>query len=507
MTIMKSTCLTIVLIILSAICIQAQYITTIAGNGSLGNVDDFGSNARFNYPSAVAIDASGNIYVADVNNHSIRKITPSGAVTTLAGNGSPGYVDGNGASAQFNSPYGLTVDAAGNIYVADTENHRIRKIDPSGNVTTIAGSGIWGILDGTLSNARFYMPSSVAIDEITGKLYVTDFAGHDVRVIDIATDNVSILAGAGNGVNGQYADGVGTSARFYHPTCIVLGPDGFLYVADEDNHCIRKIDKSNGTVTTFSGLGQTAGSANGTSGSGGTARFNYPRSIAFDAAGNMMVAGYVGLNIRKIDGSGNVTTFAGTGTQGYVDALYASAQFYYPGGIAVNKNSGVIYIADTYNHTIRQTSNIGLPVIFGNVFAEVNNGVLNVEWTSLIETNISIYDVEASKDGKSFEKIGTVISKSKESSIASSNDYNFSLPFNNAMKGMAIILGCIAFGFSKRNRFITFGLLVISISLFAVSCQKSSDTINDATQLFIRIKQIDNNGNMNYSKVIKVVNK
>ena len=502
---MKKPFLTIVLFVLSTFFASAQYIATIAGNGSSGNVDATGTNARFTYPSAVAMDASGNIYVGG-GNHSIRKITPAGVVTTLAGSGIAGYADGNGTLAQFNSPYGLTVDAAGNVYVADTENHRIRKVDPLGNVTTVAGSGIWGILDGTLANARFYSPSSVTIDEGTGKLYVTDFSGHDVRVIDIAGDNVSLLTGAGNGVNNQYADGVGTAAKFYHPTCIVLGPDGYLYVADEDNHCIRKVDKSNGTVTTFSGLGQSSGSADGTSGPGGTARFHYPRAIAFDASGNMMVAGYVGGNIRKIDALGNVTTFAGTGATGYVDALYASAKFYYPGGIAVNKTSGTIYIADTYNHTIRQTSNIPMPVIFGDISANANGGSITVIWKSLTENNSASYDIEASTDGVNFTKIGSVLSKTKDGYSSTPQEYNFSTPFTTAIQGMALLFGFLAFGFRKRSRLFAIGFAALGLVIFTISCQKNNKEFINASysQLFVRVKQVDKNGSFSYSKIIKV---
>jgi len=504
--IMKRRYFSLLLLVLCTYFVNAQYINTLAGNGSSGYTDATGTAARFQYPSAVAVyQATGDIYVADGNNSVIRKITPVGVVTTVAGNGTAGYADGTGTAAQFNRPWGLTINqTTGDIYVADTENHRIRKITSGGVVTTVAGSGIWGILDETLLGSRFYMPSSVAMDESTGKLYVTDFSGHDVRVIDVAGDNVSLLAGAGNGVNNQYADGTGTTARFYHPTCIIFH-GGNLYVADEDNHCIRKVTPT-GVVTTFSGLGQNPGSADGTSGSGGTARFSYPRAMAFDASGNMYVAGYVGLNIRKIDPAGNVTTFAGTGTIGYVDGLYASAKFYYPGGIAVNTSTGTIYIADTYNHAIRQTASQAMPVTFGTISARLDNDDLVVSWTSLSESNNVGYDIEASADGVNFKKIGSVLSKANDGYSSVPQEYSFSTPFKTALQGMALLFGFIALGFRKRSRLIALGFVAFGLSLFALSCQKNTGEALDSfhQQLFIRIKQVDKNGAVSYSRIIKV---
>ncbi len=502
---MKKSSLSLLILVLTTAFSHAQYINTLAGNGTLGFVDGGGTNARFYYPSAVALDASGNIYVAGNYDHSIRKITPAGVVTTLAGNGTAGYADGTGAAAQFQNPYGLTVASNGDVYVADAGNHRIRKITPLGVVTTVAGSGIWGILDGTLANARFYNPSSVAIDNTTGLLYVTDFSGNDVRKVDIAGNAVSLLAGNPGLGNNQYADGTGTAALFYHPTCIIIGPDGNLYVADEDNHCIRKIDKSTGAVTTIAGIGKNSGSTDGPL---GTNKFNYPRAMAFDASGNMYVAGYIGGNIRKMDLSGYVTTFAGTGAIGYVDAVYASAQFYYPGGIAVN-SAGTIYISDNYNHTIRVTGDRPMPVAFGEVSASISKGSLQVSWISLSENNNTGYDIEASADGVNFTKIGSQLSKAKDGNSSSPQEYNFSTPFKTAVQGLALLFGFLAFGFRKRSRLLALGLVAFGLSIFAISCQKNSqERIEFAqNQLFIRIKQIDKNGTANYSKIVQAVEK
>ena len=301
----------------------AGVVSTLAGSSDhAGAADGTGGAARFNAPQGVVVDSKGNIYVADETNSAIRKITPAGVVSTFAGKmGEHGSADdpaGTVGAARFFYPYGMAIDSTDTIYVADEQNCTIRKITPDGHVTTLAGqAGVApGSADGVGANARFYDPQAVAVDA-EFNVYVADTVNDTIRVID-PTGKVSTLAG---GVGKYaYADGTGTVARFEGPTGVTVDTAGNVYVADNGNNMIRKISPA-GVVTTLSGS-QTAGTADGTSGPGGTARFSGPWSIAIDAAGNL----YVGDGeldgsgtIRKIDTSGNVTTVVGTaGSQGVV---------------------------------------------------------------------------------------------------------------------------------------------------------------------------------------------
>ncbi len=211
-------------------------VSTIAGNGTTGTTDGVGSAARFRSPHGITLDGAGNIYVADEGNHRIRKITPQGEVSTLAGS-RRGFADGSGAAAQFNDPIDITTDNSGNLYVADRDNHRIRKIDPSGMVTTLAGTDSAGYVDGNGSSARFSFPQGVAIDR-NGNVYVADSENHRIRKVN-PNGQVSTLAG--NGVPG-FADGTRADAQFQDPRGIIIDREQkFLYIADHDNSRIRRI--------------------------------------------------------------------------------------------------------------------------------------------------------------------------------------------------------------------------------------------------------------------------
>jgi sugar lactone lactonase YvrE len=265
-------------------------VSTIAGSGVEGYAEGSGAAAKFYNPYGIAIDNAGTLYVADVNNHRIRKITPAGSVSTLAGSGEDGYADGLGAAALFNYPTGVAVDSAGTVYVADVNNHRIRKITPAGAVSTLAGSGEEGYADGPGAVAQFNYPYGIAVDS-AGTVYVADTYNHRIRVIT-AAGAVSTLAGCGEE---GYSDGVGVAARFDYPAGIALDDAGAVYVADSYNNRIRKITV--GEVSTIAGSGDDGGYDDGP---GAVAQFDYPNGVAIDSVGAVYVADPDNNRIRKI---------------------------------------------------------------------------------------------------------------------------------------------------------------------------------------------------------------
>lgn len=305
-------------------------VRTLAGSGSSGEDDGTGSSANFNNPTGVAVDASGNVCVADRDNHKIRKISPSGEVSTLAGSGFAGDDDGTGDSASFRYPSGVALDASGNVYVADQGNNKIRKISPSGEVSTLAGSD-YGSADGTGSNASFNGPIGVTVDT-SGNVYVADAGNHKIRKIS-PTGEVSTLAGSDDPGS---ADGTGRSASFDYPTMVTLDASDNVYVDDTYNHKIRKINPT-GKVSTLAGSGDP-GSTDGT---GSSASFNGPIGVALDTGGNVYVADFFNHKIRKISSSGEVSALAGSGDPGSTDGTGSSASFNYPVGVAVDASASI----------------------------------------------------------------------------------------------------------------------------------------------------------------------
>jgi sugar lactone lactonase YvrE len=265
-------------------------VSTLAGSGIAANVNGTGAAASFDIPSGVAVDASGNVYVADYLNHSIRKITPAGVVSTLAGSGLTGGADGIGTAASFNRPSGIAIDTSGNLYVADNLNHSIRKITPTGTVSTFAGNGSPGSTDGIGTAASFNQPEAIAID-VSGNMYVADFWNHKIRKIT-ASGIVSTLAGSGSPGS---ADGIGAAASFTQPAGVATDMSGNIYVADWTNHKIRKITPA-GVVSTLAGDG-SSGTADGI---GAAASFSAPFGIVADASGNIYVSDGTTNKIRKI---------------------------------------------------------------------------------------------------------------------------------------------------------------------------------------------------------------
>jgi sugar lactone lactonase YvrE len=305
---------------------EGPVVTTLAGSGNPGFADGAGAQASFKYPAGIALDESGNIYLADAYNNRIRKITPTGVVKTLAGSGKEGFADGMGIDAVFNGPAGIAIDRDGNIYTAEWKGHRVRKITPAGVVSTLAGSGKAGFADGTGTEASFNTPEGVALDS-KGNVYVADSANHKIRKIS-PSGVVTTLAGSGQK---GFVDGAGAEAGFMNPKGVALDSIGNIYVGDMKNNCIRKITPG-GVVTTLAGSGK-AGSENGR---GAEASFNKPFGPTVDGQGNVYVADSGNNLIRKITPSGVVFTLAGSGKAGSEDGYESAASFNTPWGVAVD---------------------------------------------------------------------------------------------------------------------------------------------------------------------------
>ena len=373
--------------------------TTIAGAvTNSGSADGTNSTARFNNPHGVAVDTNGNLYVADVDNHTIRKVTLVGTnwvVSTIAGAaGVSGAADGTNSDARFKNPPGVAVDTNGNLYVMDTGNHTIRKVTPVGTdwvTSTIAGlAGNNGDTDGTNSDARFEAPFGIALDG-DGNVYVADTNSHTIRKVTPVGTNWVTTTIAGSAGNYGTTDGTNNNAQFHSPRAVAVDGSGNLYVADLDNYTIRKITPvvgANWVTTTIAG---SAGSYGTTDGTNSDARFYSLVGVAVDTNGNLYVTDFANHTIRKITpvGTNWVTSTIGglAGNAGSADGLNSAARFNYPYGVAVN-GSGNLYVAEYGNHIIR----LGVPllllpvidsIVISNVFATVGSNTIVVAGDNL----------------------------------------------------------------------------------------------------------------------------
>jgi sugar lactone lactonase YvrE len=362
-------------------------VTTLAGSGTFDYQDGDALSASFRTPQGMVVLADGSVLVSDSRNQLIRKID-QGEVTTFAGItlesnelGLPlgGWSDGVKETAVFDAPSGLTVDAEGNIYVADTGNHVIRKIDTEGNVTTVAGDGVQGNQNGTGEGAQFYHPQDVAVAK-DGTLYIADTLNHSIRKIapdgKVTTLNaasersVEVVAGSVESA-GDYVDGSLRNAKFNEPSGIVIDSKGNLYVSDTGNQLIRYIDLLRGQVTTVAGTRNNTSSfyeENRLYAEGGfvdgkalEAKFYYPKGIALTDEGGLLIADSLNHSIRYLV-DGEVTTLAGDPNGGYGNSngINGYNQLHYPTDIAL-MSDGSILIADSYNHLIKQVQLYQLP--------------------------------------------------------------------------------------------------------------------------------------------------
>ncbi|MGW3561216.1 NHL domain-containing protein [Streptomyces sp. NPDC000963] len=341
-------------------------IRTVAGSGTAGFKEEDGElavSAQLNRPYGVAVDSAGVLYFSDHLNHRVRRVTADGKISTVAGSKAGAYKGDNGPaiSAQLNSPREIAVDGADNLYIADDANHRIRRITPDGTISTVAGTGSPGFSGdgGPATSARLQRPIGVAVDS-TGNLYLTEYGSHRVRKV---TTDGKIGTIAGNGTAGSTGDGgPATSARLNTPYGMALDADDNLYIAEYNGYRIRKITPD-GTISTVVGKG-----TQGTGGDGGpatSAQLHNPIGVVVDSTGSLYISEYNTHRVRKVAPDGTISTLAGTGTAGPGgdDGPATTAQMKNPFGLAVD-GVDTLYIADHNNHRIRKITSekmAGLP--------------------------------------------------------------------------------------------------------------------------------------------------
>ena len=339
-------------------------IATAAGNRSAGFSGDgnAATNAALYYPAGAAVDEGGNLFIADTSNNRIRKVDVNGIITTVAGNGSDGFSgDGNAATnAALSRPQGVAVDKGGNLFIADTYNQRIRKVDVNGIITTVVGNGSASFSgDGNAAtNAALNYPAGVAVDN-GGNLFIADSSNHRIRKVDV---NGIIATAAGNGSASFSGDGnAATNAALNYPGGVAVDNGGNLFIADSLIQRIRKVDV-NGIITTVAGNGSAGFSGDGNAAI--NAALYYPGGVAVDNAGNLFITDSSNNRIRKVDVNGIISTAAGNGSAGFSGDGNgaANAALYYPFGVGLD-NGGNLFIADTYNHRVRKVMHANLSTL------------------------------------------------------------------------------------------------------------------------------------------------
>ena len=352
-------------------------ITTVAGNGvqagtGYGGFSGDGgaaTNAELYWPCGVAVDTSGNLFIADTRNNCIRKVGNNGIIATVAGNGTSGYSGDGGAAtnAELNEPFGLAVDSFSNLFIADEGNSRIRKVGINGTITTVAGNGTDGYSGdgGAATNAELNTPEGVAVDSF-GNLFIADEGNSRIREVE-PNGIIATVAGISMPNQGGYNGdgGAATNTLLSFPYGVAVDSFGNLFIADSFNQRIRKVG-TNGIIRTVAGNGTTGYSADG--GVATKVALYYPHSVAVDSFGNLFIADLDNQRIRRVGTNGIIITVAGNGTSGYSGdgGAATNAALYYPQGVAVD-SFGNLFIADMYNNVIRKVVIQGPTLLLNDV--------------------------------------------------------------------------------------------------------------------------------------------
>jgi len=344
------------------------FINTVAGGATAGPAGDGGAatNAELSTPEGAAVDAFGNLFIADAANNRIRKVAVGGVITTVAGTGAAGSLGDGGAAtaAELNSPIAVTLDASGNLFIADAANNRVRKVGVNGLITTVAGNGTQGFSGdgGPATSAELYLPFGVAVDAF-GNLFIADF--HNSRIRKVGTNGL-ITTVAGTNVSGFSGDGSpAINAELHFPYDVALDPSGNLLIADYGNNRIRRVG-TNGIITTVAGT-----NSGGSSGDGGVAvraQLNSPAGVAVDASGGFFITDYGNNRVRRVGTNGIITTIAGNGHAGFSGdgGAATNAQMQHPLHPAVDA-AGDLFFADSGNNRIREVVSPGPTLVLNNV--------------------------------------------------------------------------------------------------------------------------------------------
>jgi sugar lactone lactonase YvrE len=365
---------------------QAQTITTVAGNGTAGSCGDGGpaTSACLNYPTGVAAGADGALFIADYYNHRVRKVDPGGTITTVAG-GTAGFCgDGGPATgACLNYPTGVAVDAAGTLYIADQANGRIRKVDTAGTITTVAGRGLGTFCGdgGAATSACISNPTGVAVDA-AGALFIADYGNNRIRKVN-AAGTITTVAGGGSGdVCGDGGPAVG--ACLLSPSSVAVGADGALFIAQYVSHRIRHVDAA-GTISTVAGNGVADFCGDG--GPATSACIRNPWAVALDASGTLFIADSSNRRIRQVDAAGTIATVAGSGASGFCgDGGPATSACLSSQGVAVDA-AGSLYIVDRFNNRIRRVVGLAALTLYKTALPPTYNAVGQTISYSYVLTN------------------------------------------------------------------------------------------------------------------------
>jgi sugar lactone lactonase YvrE len=451
---MKKYILGLFLITCSLSVLKAQVIQTVAGDGVVGffGDGDTATAAELHFPFGVAVDDSGNFYIADEGNNRIRKVNTAGRISTYAGNGTAGYSgDGGDATlAELHFPTGVAVDDSGNVYIADEGNNRIRKVNKAGTMSTVAGNGTKGYSgDGNAATAaQLNSPFGIAVDT-AHNIYIADNSNHCIRMVN-TSGTIYTIAGIGSG--GFSGDGgPATGAELYYPTGVTVDGSGNVYIADNANNRVREVNAVTGTINTIAGNG-IAGYRGDTC-LADTTRLSSPKGVAVDGLGNVYIADEGNSRIRMVTSSGYIYTVVGDSVPGYSGdgGLADTAKIWMPFGVALDYFSGNIYIADEGNNRVRRVGGLVTGVQDLKVeseklkvFPNPSDGKFTIESSVNSRQSIEIYNMLG-------EKVYAA-------SLNPSNETLISLPIGEGRGGAGVYFYRVISG---NGTFIGSGKLVI----------------------------------------------